>query len=77
MNCPSCGRAYRQVLELKDVQSVGLALKGACRNCGTRFGINGLWRKSGESELLPEAWSTEKKHSERVKRFRKKKQSER
>jgi len=46
MNCPDCGKVYRKVTELDDVRSVGLALKGTCVNCGTRFGVNSLWRKT-------------------------------
>lgn len=42
--CPGCGRSYRDLNELANVRSLGLALMGTCLKCGARFGVSELFR---------------------------------
>ena len=43
--CPTCGTTFRDLAELVNVHSVGLAMYGNCPKDGACVPCEGLWRK--------------------------------
>lgn len=46
ITCDSCGQIIREIGELKEVRSLGLALRGRCPNCGGWVWCEQLWKKT-------------------------------
>lgn len=39
-----CGERFTEISQLKNVQQVGLSLRGECPGCGERLFIGSLWK---------------------------------
>jgi hypothetical protein len=46
ITCYKCGQIIREIGELSEVHSLGLALMGKCPGCGTRINCQELWKKT-------------------------------
>jgi len=46
ITCYKCGQIIRDIRELTEVRSLGLALMGRCPGCGTRINCQALWKKT-------------------------------
>jgi len=51
IKCFKCGREIREIGELSEVRSLGLALLGTCPGCGARINCQQLWKKRKEIDL--------------------------
>ena len=51
ITCYKCGQIIREIGELSEVHSLGLALMGKCPGCGTRINCQELWKKTKVIDL--------------------------
>jgi predicted ATP-dependent serine protease len=46
ITCPKCGQIIREIGELSEVRSLGLALRGKCPSCEAWVFCDELWKKT-------------------------------
>lgn len=63
INCQGCGQLIRDISELSEVGSLGLALRGRCPHCGGWVFCQDLWKKTK---------TIDKTHARRIRKSRKK-----
>lgn len=46
IDCVNCNKKLFSMADVKNVRSIGFALKGECKYCGTLQSVASLWRRT-------------------------------